>query len=67
MTHRKEKALVCLRGCVANTSLAGGREGRRGEHSTSHHQEPHHGESSAWLMCSVGGTASSSAFPQFDL
>lgn len=56
------EATGLLEVCVANTSLAGPREGRRGEHSTSPRAIPW--ENSGWLVYSVGGTASSSAFPQ---
>lgn len=39
MIDRKEKPFVCSRGCAANTSLAGPREGRerRAQHITKSH------------------------------
>lgn len=63
MTHRKEKPLVCSRGCVANTSLAGAREGRerRAQHITKSHTM---GNCLSGWCAQWEELHSSSAFPQ---
>lgn len=66
MIHRKEKPFVCSRGRVANTSLAGPREGRerRAQHITQSHTM---GNALAGSCAQWEALQAALQFPRFDL